>query len=54
MGEPRPVPHGTRDPIVVALGLALREIAERRAAEKSERRRSMVVVQGGKQGRGSA
>jgi hypothetical protein len=38
------------DPIVVALGLALREIAERKALERAERRRTMTVVDGGKRG----
>lgn len=37
-----------RDPIVVALGLAIREIAERRAIERLERHGKLTVVDGGK------
>jgi hypothetical protein len=44
------VSRGTRDPIVIALGMALREVAERRAAERLERRRTMAVVEGSKRG----
>jgi hypothetical protein len=43
MSEPI-VPRGTRDPIVIALGMALREVAERRAAERLERPPTMAVV----------
>ena len=42
------VPRETRDPIVIALGMALREVAERRAFERAERRSTMTVVDGGK------
>jgi hypothetical protein len=48
------VPRETRDPIVVALGMALREVAERRALERAERRRRMTVVDGGKRGGAAA
>jgi hypothetical protein len=46
------LPRQPRDPISVAVGLALREIAERRAAAKAERRRTMTIVEGGKRGSG--
>ena len=45
------VAEPVRDPIVVALVLALREIAARRAAEKAERRRRLTVVEGRKEDR---
>ena len=38
------------DPIVTALVLALREVAERRAAERAERRGKMATLDGGKRG----
>jgi hypothetical protein len=43
-----------RDPIVVALTLVLRDIAEQRAAERAERRRTMTVVDGAKRDGGQA
>ena len=52
MGERRVVPRGTlaADPLVRALVACMREIAERRATERSETRRTMTVVNGGKRG----
>ena len=51
MAERRDVPRGTlaADPLVRALVAGLREIAERRAAERAETRRTMTVI-GGKRG----
>jgi hypothetical protein len=48
VSEPTPARRST-DPLVLALAAAMREIAARRAAERDERRRSMAIVQGGKQ-----
>lgn len=45
------VPRETRDPIVIALAMALREVAERRAIERAERRSTMTVVDGEASGR---
>jgi hypothetical protein len=50
----RPVPRETVDPIVVALRLVLRDIAEQRAAEGARRRATMTVVEGGKRRGGEA
>ncbi|HEX7346195.1 MAG TPA: hypothetical protein VF253_05350 [Candidatus Limnocylindrales bacterium] len=41
--------RNVRDPIVVALALVLRDIAEQRAAV-AERRRTMTLVEDGKRG----
>lgn len=51
-----PAPRGRRhaDPVVVALSLALREIADRRAAELAGRRAKMVIIDGRKQREGEA
>ena len=43
-----------RDPIVVALALVLRDIAEQRAGAQAERRRTMTVVDGAKRDGGQA
>jgi hypothetical protein len=52
----RDVPRGTlaADPLVRALVACLREVAERRAAEDAERRRTMTVVGSDRQGRHAA
>lgn len=50
MAEPRTVPRGTPDPIVTALRLVLRDIAEQRTRERAEQRGKMTVVDGGKRG----
>jgi hypothetical protein len=50
----RRVPRGTRDPIVVALSLALREVAERRAEDQARRRATMRVIEGAKRDGGQA
>jgi hypothetical protein len=39
-------PRKPADPLVTILALAIREIAERRAAETAERRAKMTVVEG--------
>ncbi len=45
MAEPRPL---AGDPIVRALAAAIREVAERRATEAADRRRTITVVDGQK------
>ena len=41
-----PVPALAGDPLVRALAAALREIAERRAAEQAQRRSTITVMEG--------
>lgn len=48
MAERRDVPRGmlAADPLVRALAAAIREVAERRAAEDARRRRTLMVISG--------
>jgi hypothetical protein len=48
------VARRTRDPIVIALSMALREVAERRELERAERRRRITVVDSGTRGGAAA
>jgi len=42
--------RSARNPLAYALAAAIREIAERKAAEKAERRRTIRVVERAQQG----